>query len=119
MKANPRCNDCGVAEGEQHQLGCISRVDEGITKPDFGTLRAERNFEISRVIEATAKKMGCDPTHLWYNFDPDACYCACPKGPCEHDFTGGYRECMDQLGAEQVCKRCGMGAMAHSIRTSE
>ena len=87
-------------------------------KPDFEALRAERNFEVSRQIDATARRMGCDPTQLRHNFNFDACYCACPKGPCEHDFQG-WRAFINRGGGETVCKRCGMGAMSHSLRTAE
>lgn len=112
------CNDCGVAQGEQHQIGCISRVDEGITKPDFEALRAERNASVQKSIEELAKRNGWDLSRTAHNFDFDACYCACPKGPCEHDFQG-WRAFINKGGGETVCKRCGMGAMSHSIRTSE
>lgn len=35
---------------------------------------------------------------------------------CEHDWSG-WREW--GTGGECVCTKCGMGAMAHSIRTGE
>lgn len=39
---------------------------------------------------------------------------------CDHDFQG-WREHKDErgrvMGGEQVCTKCGMGAMAHSLRT--
>lgn len=38
--------------------------------------------------------------------DPDA---------CKHDFKG-WREFADGLGGETVCSKCGMGAMAYSLR---
>lgn len=34
---------------------------------------------------------------------------------CEHEW-GGWRTFEDGRGGEQVCKKCGMGAMAHSLR---
>ena len=34
---------------------------------------------------------------------------------CEHEW-GGWREFEDGRGGEQLCKKCGMGAMAHSLR---
>lgn len=34
---------------------------------------------------------------------------------CEHDFKG-WRTFDDGRGGEQVCTKCGMGAMAHSLR---
>lgn len=33
---------------------------------------------------------------------------------CEHDF-GGWRDFEDGNGGEQVCKKCGLGAMAHTL----
>jgi transcription elongation factor Elf1 len=37
-------------------------------------------------------------------------------GPeCKHEFSG-WREFPDVNGGEQVCKLCGMGALAHSLR---
>ena len=34
---------------------------------------------------------------------------------CDHDFKG-WREFEDGLGGEQVCTKCGMGAMTYSLR---
>ena len=38
-----------------------------------------------------------------------------PKDECKHDFQG-WREFADGRGGERVCTKCGMGAMAHSMR---
>jgi hypothetical protein len=35
---------------------------------------------------------------------------------CDHDFKG-WREFADGNGGEAVCSKCGMGAMAWSLRT--
>lgn len=35
--------------------------------------------------------------------------------PCKHDF-GGWREFEDGRGGEQFCQKCGLGAMAWSMR---
>jgi hypothetical protein len=35
---------------------------------------------------------------------------------CDHDFQG-WRDHADGRGGEQVCTKCGMGAMAWSLRT--
>jgi hypothetical protein len=35
---------------------------------------------------------------------------------CEHNFQG-WRDFADGRGGEQVCTKCGMGAMAWSLRT--
>ena len=90
-----------------------------MTKPDFEALRAKRNASVQKSIEDAAKRNGGVRAKTMHNFDFNACYCACSTGgPCEHDFSGGYRKCMDGMGAEQVCKRCGMGAMSHTLRTA-
>lgn len=34
---------------------------------------------------------------------------------CRHDFKG-WREFSDGNGGEQVCTKCGIGAMAYSLR---
>ncbi len=39
---------------------------------------------------------------------------------CEHDFDGWrhyYNDAGKVMGGEEVCKKCGLGAMAHSLRT--
>lgn len=35
---------------------------------------------------------------------------------CDHDFTG-WRDFEDGNGGEQVCSKCGTGAMSYSLRT--
>lgn len=41
--------------------------------------------------------------------------CGCGShAPCEHEW-GGWREFDDGRGGEQVCKKCGLGAMAHTL----
>lgn len=37
-----------------------------------------------------------------------------PANDCEHEW-GGWREFEDGRGGEQVCKKCGLGAMAHTL----
>lgn len=81
--------------------------------PDFEALRAERNAKNAAWVEkmrAEGWEVGqCSLRH------DDACYCACPDGPCEHDFQG-WREF--EGGGETFCQRCGMGSMSHSLHTS-
>lgn len=87
------------------------------TKPDFEALRAQRNTAVKAQLNEMVEKNGWDPSKIHHNFDFNACYCACVSGgPCEHDFQG-WREF--EGGGEQVCKRCGMGAMSHTLRTAE
>ena len=47
--------------------------------------------------------------------DPQITICMCGgRSKCEHEW-GGWREIDDGRGGEQVCKKCGLGAMAHSL----
>lgn len=90
-------------------------------KPDFEALRAQRNAAVEEVIKAACARHGFDPSKAYTSFNPDACYCACPDGPCEHDWQG-WRDIEDDAGnmcgGERVCARCGMGAMSHDIRVA-
>lgn len=44
-------------------------------------------------------------------------FCICPmRAACNHEFTG-WRDFPDGNGGEQICAKCGMGAMAHTLRT--
>ena len=86
-------------------------------KPDFEKLRAERNASHHRIVKEMAVARDWDPSRVQSSFKPNACYCACPDGPCEHDWQG-WRVFEDGRGGETVCKRCGMGAMSHSLRTA-
>ena len=86
--------------------------------PDFEKLRAERDAGIERIAREMFIELGGDPNeaptfHSREYGSP--CYCACPDGPCEHQFDG-CREFDDGLGFEQFCQRCGEGAMLHSMR---
>jgi len=84
-------------------------------KPDFEALRKERNIKVREELEEVAKKMNIKGV-LHHNFDWNACYCACPEGPCEHNWEG-WREI--ENGGERFCTRCKMGAMSHTLRTAE
>lgn len=37
-----------------------------------------------------------------------------PVNTCAHEW-GGWRQFEDGNGGEQVCKKCGLGAMAHTL----
>jgi hypothetical protein len=87
-------------------------------KPDFEALRAQRNDAVTAAVHAACAQHGRDVAKVETTFNPNACSCACPGGPCEHDFQG-WRKFEDGHGGDTVCTRCGMGAMSHSIRTSD
>lgn len=87
---------------------------------DFEALRKQRNDAIRKMIEDETLRNGWDPKTVTHNFDFNSCYCACVEGgPCEHDFKGWkdlHNSNGEVCGGERVCARCGMGAMAHSLR---
>lgn len=84
-------------------------------KTDFVALRAKRNEQIREEVA----RLNAEGWNIFHNpHDDDDCYCDCAAGgPCEHDFQG-WREFEDGRGGEQVCTRCGTGAMRHSLATS-
>lgn len=88
-------------------------------KPDFDALRAERNAAHLEFMKSLAAELGATVDEpLRSNFDPDACYCACPTGPCEHDWSGPIWTSDDGCGMSTTCARCGCTAMSHSLRTA-
>lgn len=52
---------------------------------------------------------GCPDCEVFFHVMPRA-------DACDHDFKG-WREFEDGNGGEQVCTKCGMGAMAHTLAT--
>lgn len=96
----------------------LERGSSSVTRePDFEALRAERNARYQEMVNSLCEEHGWDLSKVFTSFDPDACYCDCNGGgPCEHNW-GGWQEFDDGKGGEQVCQRCGMGAMSHSLST--
>ena len=85
-------------------------------KPDFDALRRARGERLEQIVDEFCEERGWDRSKvLFHASGADGCYCACPDGPCEHEFDG-WREFEDGRGGEQVCRKCGMGAMGHSLR---
>jgi hypothetical protein len=76
-------------------------------------LKASSVAEIFDIVDAAlspsgASERGGEP-ELFVHITPKA-------DACEHDFRG-WRDFEDGSGGEAVCAKCGMGAMAHSLRT--
>jgi Zn-finger protein len=85
-------------------------------KVDFDALRAERNKRIAEHAECIAAEFGFEGPVLT-SHNPNACYCACPEGPCEHDWTGKEWVSADGCASSVTCARCGTTAMSHDMRT--
>lgn len=84
-------------------------------KPDFAELRRQRDEARAETIKRLCEEHGIEPSAIHLS-GGQGCYCACPDGPCEHEW-GGWQEFDEGRGGEQVCQLCGMGAMHHSLRT--
>lgn len=91
----------------------MTRADK--PQPDFDALRKERDEALRKLVDAVCEKHGWNRSEVTYSASPSGCYCACPDGPCEHEF-GGWREFEDGSGGEQFCPKCGTGSMSHSMR---
>ena len=95
-----------------------SHATPRVQLPDFEALRAKRDAAMREVAPSIHAEFFADQpigdmqVHI---SGVGRCYCACPDGPCEHQW-GGVREFDGGLGFEQVCGKCGMGAMSHSLR---
>lgn len=88
-------------------LAAAKAIGEGLN-PNFEALRNKRN----QAIEALAEKYGIH--HVIFN--PNACYCACPDGPCEHKWNGPDYISQDQTLTSVTCSRCGAIAAYHDMR---
>ena len=96
------------------------------TEAEFDELKRQRDQDILNVVREVRKKLWPDAPDVepqqFHCRDYNAtCYCDCPDGPCQHEFEG-WRDITNDngevCGGETVCKRCGMGAMQHSLRTA-
>ena len=86
------------------------------TTPDFVALRAERNAK-RRAFEAKMRSEGYTMMGGGCSLGADdACYCACPDGPCEHDNKGDPYESEDGCAWSTTCSRCGSVSMYHDMR---
>lgn len=84
---------------------------------DFEALRRDRNARVQESMQKLADEHGIPLQSLRHNFNPNACYCACPDGPCEHDWNGEPYVSEDDGIWSATCSRCGTTAMHHSLRT--
>ena len=94
-----------------------------MTRPDFAALRAARDEARRKMLAAICAEHGLDPATAHVHFSASSgCYCACPDGPCEHEFEGS-RDILDSnddvIGAETACRLCGLGAMSHTHEAAD
>lgn len=89
---------------------------QGLTDDDFDRLKAERDASLQAEVAAFCAKHGWDAKEVHVHASgAGGCYCACPEGPCQHEFEG-WREFEDGNGGSTVCKHCGLDSFSHDIR---
>ena len=88
------------------------------TEAEFSALAAARDSRLEALIRSVAVELGVDPDNACVHADwggaTPTCYCGCPDGPCQHDWTGPQID--TDYGFERTCARCGKGTMAHGMR---
>jgi hypothetical protein len=104
----------------------IDELEAGMKRPtdaEFETMRRKRDDGIAEIVHGLFAKeragMEIAPDVLATLFrerDFHArCYCGCPDGPCQHDFTN-WRANADGSGGDHVCVRCGLSLQRHALR---
>jgi hypothetical protein len=90
-----------------------------LTDEEFAELARQRDEALAKTLEELRQKYwpNAKTEDLHFHVSPpqNQCYCDCPDGPCQHEFSG-WRPFEDGRGGEQFCQRCGLGSMAHDIR---
>lgn len=86
-----------------------------MSDPDFDELRRKRDEVAEQAMRDACAEMGWNTEGMTFHSGASGCYCDCANGgPCEHEFEG-WREFDDGRGGERVCKKCGCGAMSHTL----
>lgn len=89
-----------------------------MSEPDFEKLRAERNRRAEAWLDSFAREHKLDRSKVRSSFNPEACYCNCPEGPCEHKWDGEPYQSDDGCGWSRTCSRCDCTAMSHDMRVA-
>jgi hypothetical protein len=94
---------------------------------EFETLRRKRDDDLAEIVHGLFAKeragMEIAPDVLAILFkDRDfhaKCYCGCPNGPCQHDFTNWRADADGSArGGDHVCVRCGLSWRRHALRVA-
>lgn len=89
------------------------------TEADFDELKRKRDESILAVAAKMAEELGVAPEDLVihsHGRGNGICYCACPSGPCQHEWDGPQWVSEDECSASVTCSRCGEIAMYHDMR---
>jgi len=89
---------------------------QGLSDTDFDRLKEERNRQLAAEVSRVCAEHGWDMDKVNFHASgAHGCYCACPDGPCQHEFSE-WRDFDDGHGGEMACKHCGLGSMSHDMR---
>lgn len=87
------------------------------TDAEFEELKRKRDESIKQSVLEMCEKYGWDPAQTAFHAShTDGCYCACPDGPCQHEWDGPSVEFDDGHGMSVTCSRCGTLAFSHDMR---
>jgi len=89
-----------------------------LTDAEFEELTRQRDEAIGAMVRQICEERGADPAQAtWTGCGCSGCYCACPDGPCQHQWDGP--EYVEEEGgylSSATCSRCGAVAAYHDMR---
>lgn len=100
-------------------------MSERLTDEQFAELARKRDEAVEAMVDAVCKEHGWDRSKVGVHAShTHGCYCACPDGPCQHQWDGpevplGLEEGEPESEAHgwaRSCSRCGVDAMSHDMR---
>jgi hypothetical protein len=87
------------------------------TEAEFDELKRRRDESVRKSFLKICEEQGWDPEKATFHAShSEGCYCACPEGPCQHEWDGpeyiGEEGCLHSA----TCSRCGAVAAYHDMR---
>lgn len=87
------------------------------TEAEFDELKRKRDAALAETVDAVCAEWGWDRSQVAVHVSHSSvCYCACPDGPCQHDWSGPNVPIGDGHGFSVTCSRCGASAISHDMR---
>jgi hypothetical protein len=87
------------------------------TDAEFEELKRKRDEALSALVDAVCKREGLERSKVSVHAShSDGCYCACPDGPCQHEWNGPDYTSDDGCMISVTCSRCGAIAAYHDMR---
>jgi hypothetical protein len=87
-----------------------------LTEAEFDELKRTRDEAVAAIVKSISEHYGWDLSKVLFHCSPHpgTCYCACPNGPCQHEWNG--EPVSDEHSWSVTCARCGMSATSHDLR---